>query len=403
MIPASSFLSALALSRALLVFGLAALAGYASAAAQTATAAASTARDSGAPMFGAGANSPVVQADRRVTFNLTAPNARKVQLTSPDFNLSGGTIEFVNLGPEFKNDGKGNWTVTVGPLNPGLFRYTFMVDGVSTVDPRNPDSAEDLSGVESILRVPGADFMDVKNVPHGAVSQVWYYSTALGRTRRMTVYTPPGYEAGGGKYPVFYLLHGAGGSDGAWVSVGNANFILDNLIAAGKAKPMVVVMTDGHIGTTFDPAQMGQDAFGADFLKDVMPYVEKNYRVTANRSNRAIAGLSMGGAQTLSIALPHLELFSAIGVFSSGLFNGENDKLVKDNLAALDNPALKKGLKVLWTGIGRNDSLAMPANDAMLKVLKAHGFKVDSHTTEGAHDWVNWQHYLNEFTPLLFK
>ena len=354
-------------------------------------------------MFGGGAASPVVQTDRRVTFNLTAPDARKVQLTSPDFNLSGGTIEFVNLGPEFKKDASGNWSVTVGPLNPGLFRYTFLVDGVSTVDPRNPDSAEDLSGVESILRVPGKDFMDIKNVPHGKVSQVWYYSTALGRTRRMTVYTPPGYEAGSTKYPVFYLLHGAGGSDGAWVSVGNANFILDNLIAAKAAKPMIVVMPDGHVTNTFDVGTMGKDGYVEDFLKDILPYVEKNYRVTANRANRAIAGLSMGGAQTLSIALPHLEMFSHIGVFSSGLFNGADDPLVKTNLKALDNPALKKDLKVFWTGIGKNDSLAMPANDAMLKVLKDHGFKVDSHTTAGAHDWVNWQNYLNEFAPLLFK
>jgi enterochelin esterase-like enzyme len=367
-----------------------------------ATSASTAARDSGAPMFGSGANSPVVQSDRRVTFNLTAPDARKVQLTSPDFNLSGGTIEFVNLGPEFKKDANGVWSVTVGPLNPGLFRYTFLVDGVSTVDPRNPDATEDLSGVESILRVPGNDFMDVKNVPHGALSKVWYYSSALGRTRRMTVYTPPGYEAGSAKYPVFYLLHGAGGSDDAWASVGAANFILDNLIAAKKAKPMIVVMPDGHIGSTFDVTQMGKDGFVPDFLNDIVPYVERNYRVTANRANRAIAGLSMGGAQTLSIALPHLDMFSAIGVFSSGLFNGADDALVKDNLKALDNAALKKDLKVLWTGIGKNDSLAMPANDAMLKVLQDHGFKVDSHTTDGAHDWVNWQKYLNEFAPLLF-
>lgn len=374
-----------------------------SARAADATSAATAARDSGAPMFGAGASSPIVAADRRVTFNLTAPTARKVQLTSPDFNLSGGTIEFVNLGPEFKNDGQGNWSVTVGPLNPGLFRYTFLVDGVSTVDLRNPDSAEDLSGVESILRVPGADFMDIKNVPHGTVSQVWYYSTTLGRTRRMSVYTPPGYNAGTGKLPVFYLLHGAGGSDGAWVSVGNANFIFDNLIAAKKAVPMIVVMPDGHLGSTFDVAQMGKDGFADDFLKDIVPYVEKNYRVTANRANRAIAGLSMGGAQTLSISLPHLDMFSAIGVFSSGLFNGPDDPMVKANTAALDNPALKKGLKLFWTAIGKNDSLAAPGNAAMLKVLNEHGFKVDSHTTDGAHDWVNWQKYLNEFAPQLFR
>jgi enterochelin esterase-like enzyme len=385
----------------LLVGGLCLAAGPALAA--EASAAATAARDSGAPMFGAGESSPVVRADRRVTFNVTAPEARKVQLTSPDFNLSGGTIEFVNLGPELKKDAQGVWTVTVGPLNPGLFRYTFLIDGVSTVDLRNPDSAEDLSGVESILRVPGSDFMDIKNVPHGTVSQVWYYSTTLGRHRRMTVYTPPGYNAGKDKLPVFYLLHGAGGSDGAWVSVGNANFILDNLIAAKKAKPMIVVMPDGHIGSTFDVATMGRDQYVPDFLNDVVPYVEKNYRVLPNRANRAIAGLSMGGAQTLNIALPHLDMFSAIGVFSSGLFAGPEDPMVKANAAALSNPALKKGLKVFWTAIGKNDSLAAPGNAAMLKVLGEHGFKVDSHTTEGAHDWVNWQKYLNEFAPLLFR
>ena len=201
---------------------------------------------------------------------------------------------------------------------------------MTTIDPRNPATSESNTNVWSLVVVPGSDFMDTKRVPHGAVAAVTYYSTALGTFRRMHVYTPPGYETGNAKYPVFYLLHGAGDSDDAWSSVGRAGFILDNLIADEKAKPMIVVMPAGHTrkqpaggggGRTSSPDAPERE-FVSDFITDVLPYVEKNYRVKTDRASRAIAGLSMGGNQTLQIGIPHLDKFAYIGVYSSGLLGG---------------------------------------------------------------------------------
>ena len=205
----------------------------------------------------------------------------------------------------------GVWELTIGPVDPGAYRYNFNVDGVAVVDPRNPAISESNDNVWSVVHVPGSDFMDTKNVPHGAVAAVNYHSSALSTFRRMHVYTPPGYETGTDKYPVFYLLHGAGDSDDSWTTVGRANFILDNLIAAEKAKPMIVVMPAGHTSPRLRrrPAAVGGGDVGAtssskDFTKDIMPYVEKHYRVLTDRAHRAIAGLSMGGAQTLNVAVP---------------------------------------------------------------------------------------------------
>ena len=221
----------------------------------------------------------------------------------------------------------GVWEVTRGPLEPGPYRYSFTVDGVTVVDPRSPATSEANGSISSLVYVPGSDFMDTKNVPHGAVASVTYYSTALSRFRRMHVYTPPGYEQGGtNRFPVLYLLHGSGDSDDSWTSVGRAGFILDNLIAAGKAKPMIVVMPAGHTDSSSfgGPLPAGPrppaDGFEQDFLRDINPTIEKNYRVLTDRPNRAIAGLSMGGNQTLNLAIPHQDKFAYVGVFSSGLF-----------------------------------------------------------------------------------
>ena len=192
----------------------------------------------------------------------------------------------------------GVWEVTLGPIDPGAYRYNFNVDGVSVIDPRNPATSESNNNVWSLVCVPGSDFMDTRDVPHGAVASLTYYSKTLQKFRRMHVYTPPGYERGGGKFPVFYLLHGAGDSDDAWTSVGRAGFILDNLIADGKAKPMIVVMPAGHtraFGFGGGGPRPPTDEFVQDFLNDIMPCVEKNYRVYTDRAHRAIAGLSMGG------------------------------------------------------------------------------------------------------------
>jgi enterochelin esterase family protein len=232
----------------------------------------------------------------------------------------------------------------------------------------------------------------------------------------MHVYTPPGYELGDGKFPVFYLLHGAGDCDEAWTSVGRAGFILDNLIAAGKAKPMLVVMPAGHTRPfTFGgrpPAGAGRppvDEFVQDFTNDIMPYVEKHYRVQADRNSRAIAGLSMGGAQTLNIAIPHLDRFAYIGVYSSGVFGiaggrggAGGPSWEEQQKAALDNADSKKGLKLVWFATGKDDFL-IATSRATVDMLKKHKFDVVFKESDGGHTWINWREYLNEFAPKLFQ
>jgi enterochelin esterase family protein len=284
------------------------------------------------------------------------------------------------------------------------------VDGVATIDPRSPSISESNANVWSMVYVAGADFMDAKNIPHGSVASVPYFSTALNAWRRLHVYTPPGYETGNAKYPVFYLLHGAGDNDHSWSSVGRANYILDNLIAAKKAKPMVVVMTAGHTPPVQSAARGGggflspADDFAREFLTDVMPLVEKRYRVMTDRANTAIAGLSMGGAQTLNIAIPNLQRFGYIGVYSSGLIgdNGRGDSWESRNLATLDNSSLKKGLKLVWFSTGKDDFLVQTTKSTV-DLLKKHGFNVVYEESAGGHTWINWRNYLNTFAPQLFR
>src|SRR5262245_10805708 len=268
--------------------------------------------------------SPEILPDRHITFRIFAPTADEVRLVGTDIPRNTQGL------PMTKAD-NGVWELTIGPLEPGSYRYNFSVNGVAVIDPRSPAISQSNNNVWSLVHMPGTDFMDTKDVPHGAVASLTYYSTALQRVRRMHVYTPPGYELGGGKFPVFYLLHGAGDCDDSWSSVGRAGFILDNLIAVKKARPMIVVMPAGHTSRTTGgrgaapTAGVGRgtaaaDEFVQDFVKDIMPYVEKNYRVIADRPHRAIAGLSMGGGQTLNVAMARPDQFTYIGVFSSGLF-----------------------------------------------------------------------------------
>ncbi|MCB9090201.1 MAG: esterase [Calditrichae bacterium] len=344
-----------------------------------------------------------VQPDQQVIFRIYAPQAEKL--------LLGGTdIPGNNQGTAMSKADNGVWQVTVGPLPPGSYRYLFNVDGVSVVDPRNPLTSQSNMNTWSLLHVEGAEFMDTQNVPHGAVSEVTYYSASLKRFRRMHVYTPPGYESGKHKYPVFYLLHGAFDCDDSWTSVGRAGFILDNLIAQKKAKPMVVVMPAGHTG----PFRFGQplppvDEFVVDFINDIMPAVEKRYRVYTDRRHRAIAGLSMGGGHTLNIAIPDLEKYGYVGVFSSGIFGiaggfgaESGMKWEEQHLAELDDAAAKKDLRLIWFATGKEDFL-LETSRATVAMLKKHGFDVVYKETPGAHTWNNWREYLYEFAPQLFQ
>jgi len=360
--------------------------------------------------------SPEVSSDRRITFRIFAPQAQAVRLNASDIPNMGQSATLTK--------GENNvWSTTVGPVDSGAYRYTFNVDGVATLDPRSPSTSESNNNVWSMVYVPGSDFMDTKDVPHGAVAEVPYFSTALNAWRRLHIYTPPGYENNNDKYPVFYLLHGAGDSDDSWTTVGRANFILDNLIAAKKAKPMVVVMTAGH--TT--RAQGGRgggggflsatDDFAKEFRTDVMPLVEKRYRVLTDRAHTAIAGLSMGGSQTLNIAIPNLQRFAYIGVYSSGLIGDAGaggrgaaaapatpnpDSWENRNLGNLDSGGLKKGLKLVWFSTGKDDGL-IGTTRSTVDMLKKHGFNVVFEESPGGHTWINWRNYLNVFAPQLFQ
>jgi enterochelin esterase-like enzyme len=339
--------------------------------------------------------SPEVLPDRRVIVRLYAPQAQDVRVS-----LDGGV--------KLTRGDNGVWEATVGPLDAGGYRYNFNVDGATVIDPRNIEMERMQVMNRSILYVPGAPFMDTKNVPHGAVSIVNYYSEVLKKFRRFHVYTPPGYEANQQKYPVLYLLHGANESDDSWSTVGRANFILDNLIADGRAVPMIVIMPNGHIDQT--PPNAGAPAsqrvefatFPNEFVSDIMPYVESHYRTIADRPHRAIAGLSMGGAQTLNIAFAHLDWFSSIGVFSSGILGGNVADWEKIHLAALDDPNLKKGLKMIWFSTGSEDAL-LPTSTATVDMLNKHGFTATFQESTGAHTWINWRNYLDEVAPKLFR
>ncbi len=382
--------------------------------------------------------SPEVSADRHVTFRINDPQAQSVRVT-------GGDIPGIGQSGTMTKAANGVWEVTVGPLDAGAYRYSFNVDGVTVVDPRNAAVSESLSNVSSLVVVPGSDYFDTKDVPHGAVASVTYYSTTLKKFRRMHVYTPPGYENGKDKFPVFYLLHGAGDNDDCWTSVGRAGFILDNLIAQKKVKPMVVIMPAGHTQNTTGGGGGGRgaaaaatpgvapppDEFTQDFMTDIMPYAETHYRIITDRAHRAIAGLSMGGSQTLNIAIPHLDKFSYIGVFSSGLigsFGGGRGgrgpgaatgpavaapappapaatgptPWETQHMAELDNAAWKRGLKLVWFSTGRDDGL-ITTSRATVDLLNKHGFNASFRDSAGAHTWLNWRDYLVEFTPQLFQ
>lgn len=348
--------------------------------------------------------SPEILEGNKVAFRILAPKAAEVRLVGTDIpgNQKGA--------PLTKAD-NGVWEVVLGPIDPGAYRYFFLVDGVPVIDPRNPITSESNNNSWSLVHIPGAAFMDTAGVPHGAVAEVTYYSSVLKRFRRMHVYTPPGYELGGGKYPVFYLLHGAGDSDNSWSTVGRAGFILDNLIAAGKAKPMIVVMPAGHTSRAPRmPGSTATDEFPQEFMKDILPYVEKHYRVAADRAHRAIAGLSMGGAHTLNIAIPNLAQFGYIGVYSSGIFGivprpnippQQGPSWEERNKAALEDAKARQGLKLFWFATGKDDFL-VETSRATVALFKKYGFPAEYTETGGAHTWIVWRNYLHDFAQKLF-
>jgi enterochelin esterase-like enzyme len=356
--------------------------------------------------------SPEVSADHKVTFRIYAPKAAEVA-------VAGDFLESARPAKLSKDD-KGVWSVTVGPLTPDLYSYAFSIDGVATVDPKNPMIKPGAAVVNSLVFVPGkeADFEDNRNVPHGQVRQVWYESSTLAVQRRMHVYTPPGYDAGSERYPVFYLLHGGGDEDSGWSTVGRAGFILDNLIAAKKTRPMIVVMPNGSLprpanfpsaapGTTPSPEfvramALLQARFAKELLNDVLPYVEKHFRVLPGAENRALAGLSMGGGQALAVVTSNPEMFAHVGIWSAGVGRNAAD-FEKRNAGFFHNPErVNRALKLFSISVGDKD-FALNGSRTLAELLNKHGIKNELHTSGGGHTWINWRHYLNDFAPLLFR
>ncbi|MBL7152694.1 MAG: esterase [Phycisphaerae bacterium] len=336
--------------------------------------------------------SPEVHSDRRVTFRVRATKATNV----------GVNVQFAR-GLQGMTKGEGGvWSVTLGPAEPDIYEYSFVVDGLTVSDQANAWVKVWQGATKNLVEVPGAEpmFFSEQDVEHGTVHIHRYRSKSLGVTRGLYVYTPPGYETSGKtKYPVLYLLHGMGDTEDAWTGVGRANVIADNLIAKGKARPMLIVMPYGHTPKTPpDMRSIGRyGAFEKDLIEDVVPYIQKSYRVSADRKNRAIAGLSMGGGQSLTVGLGNLELFGWVGAYSSAVPRGEE----LDGLLAQPK-SVNKQLGLLWVGCGKNDFL-FEANKRFIERLKTDDINHVAHISEGGHEWRVWRRYLNEFLPLLFE
>ena len=349
--------------------------------------------------------SPEVNADNSVTFRILSEKANEV-------TLNGSWMGFRETLPLVKGE-QGVWSVTIKPLSSSMYHYNFFIDGVAAIDVTNPHALRDGTRYASLLMVPGegSSVFQLNETPHGNISQVWYPSPTLGADRRMYVYTPPGYDSGKESYPVLYLLHGAGGDEDAWSSLGRANLILDNLIATGKAKPMIVVMTNGNAWQTSTLRQIPglptptretfaqfQGKFEKSLVEDVVPYIEKNFRVKADKDHRALAGLSMGGGHTITASITYPGTFGYIGVFSSGIFDANADMAEMEKKFT----ALKaSGVNKYWVACGKED-FVMDSNKRLLSVLDKTGFKHDYFENEGGHTWANWRTYLSMFTPMLF-
>ncbi len=353
--------------------------------------------------------SPEVGSNGHVTFRLYAPDARQVKLQAEGMEATPGIspqeLTKATGGFPMTRAENGVWSIDFGPVQPGVYRYTFAVDGVQTTDPRNPVSSETLTSVRSMYEVPGAAFEEYRSgVPHGSISTVWYDSKAVGGLRRMHIYTPPGYERDSRSYPVLYLLHGGGDSDDSWPTVGRAGAILDNMLAAHQAVPMIVVMPAGHVSRDFQLRSglnsMGHDKFNDDMTGSIIPYVDRTYRTIADRDHRALAGLSMGGLQVLTLSLTNSDLFSYIGVFSSGWFDSTREQEEKTDLAQYKTSG--RPFKLYWVGAGQYD-IARANSGATVELLKKYGITPVTHDSAGFHAWNNWRDYLHIFTPQLFR
>jgi enterochelin esterase-like enzyme len=370
-----------------------------------------------------GALTPAIHPDRSITFTLHAPEASALAVAGGDG---------LGAGPFAMTKGTdGTWTVTTPPAVPGFHYYWFVLNGVQVNDPASRTYfgyGKETGAVE--VPESGVDFYDLKNVPHGEVRSQWYLSKTTGEWRRAFVYTPPGYDQNPkSRYPVLILQHGSGEDETGWSTQGKAPFILDNLIAAGKAKPMIVVMDRGYaLRAGASPAggpngwlQNMRDAFVTFedvIVQDLIPMIDASYRTIPDREHRAMAGLSMGGMQTLFIGLQHLELFAYVGSFSGPIV--QNLKVT--DLSAIrkqepfdaktayggvfaDAAAFNKRVKLFWLGVGTQEPDQFKVGIAgAVEALRSAGVRLEYYESNGtAHEWQTWRRDLNDFAPRLFR
>ena len=357
--------------------------------------------------FAPSVSSPDITKDGTVTFRVKAPGADTVRL-----------IIDSRLDTLMKRQGNETWSITLRGLKPDLYMYYFLVDGMKVLDNENAHTLRDVKSVMNtfVLDPKGDCPMATHDVPHGEVRAVWYDSPTLGTTRRMMIYLPPGYELSRQKYPVFYLLHGSGGDETVWLEQGRAAQILDNLIAEGKAEPMIVVMPNGNIDEqaasnmsalgnvqpTFAHKHWMDGAFEESF-KDIMNWVDNNYRTRPAKRYRAIAGLSMGGYHSLYISANQPEDFAYVGLFSPAINRMDNGKSKNyDDIEAKLITQFKQRPKLYWMGIGEKDFLYKD-NAEFRKMLDKNRLRYTYHESGAGHEWANWRDYLVIFTQQLFK
>ena len=363
--------------------------------------------------------SPEIHDNNTVTFRFKAPKAVRVQLTG-DFLPVQKNAKFEAPGiVDLKEGQEGVWEYTTPePLKPELYSYSFIVDGLRMNDPANVYLIRDVSTLTNVFIIGGdrADFYKVNPVPHGTVSRIWYDSPALGLERRMTVYTPVGYETSGKRYPVLYLLHGMGGDEEAWISLGRTAQILDNLIAQGKARPMIVVMPNGNASQEAAPGESSRgmvppkkqvpktmEGSYEQAFPEIVKFIDKNYRTIKSKSGRAIAGLSMGGFHSLHISKQYPDMFNYIGLFSAAIMpNKEVSSPIYENMEGKLKVQFDKNPALYWIAIGKTDFL-YKANEEYRKLLDEKGYKYTYYESDEGHIWKNWRIYLTEFVPMLFR
>lgn len=358
--------------------------------------------------------SPEIHQDQSVTFRLQAPEANEVKLTGDWMPVEGWVPGSVAM----TKGEDGIWTYTTQVMEPELYSYVFLVDGLRVNDPNNVFISRDVATNSNVFLVGEgqAALYRVRDVPHGTVARRWYESPGLGMDRRLTVYTPPGYENTNQTYPVLYLLHGAGGDEEAWIELGRVSQILDNLIATGKAEPMIVVMPNGNVIQDAAPGEGSDGFYKPRFMvpktmdgtyeenfMEIVSFVERSYRVDADKARRAIAGLSMGGFHSLHISRYYPNTFDYVGLFSAAILPNQNTSAaVYQQMDETLKQQMKNGYKLYWIGIGKTDFL-YKNNVQFHEKLEAMGMPHTYRESEGGHVWKNWRIYLSEFVPQLFK